>query len=71
MESVDEIFQLSTTELIGANAEDEADSIHEIGFSGAVGADDGGEVVERANLLESFVGFEVGEFEAEDFAWRL
>lgn len=71
IESVDEIFQLSATELVGANAEDEADGIHEVGFSGAVGADDGGEIVERADLLESFVGFEVGEFQAEDFAWRV
>lgn len=51
-----------------AYAEDEADGVHEVGFSGPVRADNGGEVEEWADCLESFVGFEVFELEADDFA---
>lgn len=52
----------------GADAEDEADGVHEIGLTGAVGADDGREVVEGADGLEALVGLEVLELEAEDLA---
>lgn len=50
----------------GADAEDEADGVHEVGLPGAIGADDGGEVVEGADGLKPLVGLEVLELEAVD-----
>ena len=61
VEGVDEVFELSAAELAGANAEDEAYGIHEVGFAGAIGADNGGEVVKRTDGLEALVGLEILE----------
>lgn len=55
--------------MTGADPEDEADGVHEVGFTGAVGANNGGEIGERADGLVALVGFEVLELEAVDFAW--
>lgn len=52
---VDQVLQLGAPELTRAYAEDEADGVHEVGFSGPVRADNGGEVEEWADCLKSFV----------------
>lgn len=54
----------------GADAEDEADGVHEVGLARSVGADDGGEVVEGADGLKPLVGLEVLELQPVDFARR-
>lgn len=51
-----------------ADSQDEADGVHEVGLTGAIGADDGGEVVEGADHLVALVGLEVLELQAVDFA---
>ena len=68
VEGVDEVLELRATELAGADAEDEADGVHEVGLAGAVGAKDGGEVVEGTDHLEALVGLEILHLEAVDFA---
>lgn len=68
VEGVDEVLELRAAELASADAEDEADGVHEIGLAGAVGADDGGEVVEGTDHLEALVGLEILYLEAVDFA---
>ena len=70
IESIDEVLELRTAELAGANAEDEADGVHEVGFSSAIRTDYGGEVEEGADHLVAFVGFEVLEFETVDLTGR-
>lgn len=66
VEGIDEVLELRTAELAGADAEDEADGVHEVGLTGAVGADDGGEVVEGADHLEALVGLEILHLQTVD-----
>lgn len=67
VESVDQVLQLSPTELARPYAEDEANCIHEVGLSGTIGANNRREVVEGTDGLEALVGLEVLELQAEDF----
>lgn len=66
VEGVDEVLELRTAELAGADAEDEADGVHEVGLTSAVGADDGSEVVEGADHLEALVGLEIVHLQTVD-----
>lgn len=70
VEGVDEVFELRAAEVACADTEDEADCVHEVGLAGAVGTDDGGEVVERTDGLEALVGLEILHLETVDFARR-
>lgn len=70
VERVDEILELRATELAGTDAEDEAYGVHEVRFSGAVGANDGGEVGEGTDHLEAFVRLEILHLQAVDFPRR-
>mmetsp|Transcript_34263 Transcript_34263/g.72158 ORF Transcript_34263/g.72158 Transcript_34263/m.72158 type:complete len:226 (-) Transcript_34263:417-1094(-) len=58
-----EIAHLAGTQRARLDAEDEGYGVHEVGFSGTIGADDAGEVEEGADALSARVGFEVFEFE--------
>lgn len=49
------------------NAKDEGYGVHEVGFPGTVGANDGGEFLKRANDLFARIGFEIFEFEVRDW----
>lgn len=70
VEGVDEVLELGAAEVAGADAEDEANGVHEVGLAGAVGADDGGEVEEGADGLVALVGLEVLQLQADDLAAR-
>lgn len=65
---VDEVLKLRAPEVRRPDAEDEADGIHEVRLAGAVGADDGCEVVEGPNGLVALVRLEVVELQAVDLA---
>lgn len=68
--SVDQILQLGPTELSRPYAEHEADSVHEVGFPGAIGANYRREVIEGTDCLKALVGLEVLELQAVDFPRR-
>lgn len=70
VEGVDEVLELRASELAGPNAKHEADGVHEVGLAGAVGADDGGEVVEGTDDLVPLVRLEVLHLQPEDFPRR-
>lgn len=70
VEGVDEVLELGAAEVAGADAEDEANGVHEVGLAGAVGPDDGGEVEEGADGLVALVGLEVLQLQADDLAAR-
>ena len=61
VEGVDEVLELCATELASADAKDEAYGVHEVRLAGAIGTDNGGEVVEGTDGLEALVGLEILE----------
>jgi len=70
VEGVDEVLELRAAEMAGADAEDEANGVHEVGLSSAVGADDGSEVVEWTDHLEALVGLEILHLQTVDSSRR-
>lgn len=68
--SVDQVLQLGPTELPRPYTEHEADSVHEVGFPGAIGANYRREVVERTDCLLALVRLEVLKLQAEDLPRR-
>jgi len=58
---VDKILELRSPELLAANSQNEADSIHHIGFASPVRPDDSSESFKRPDCVCPIIRFEIGD----------
>ena len=68
VEGVHQIPEHRASKLRGLDAEDEGDGVHQVGLAAAVRADDGRELLERADDLVALVRLEVVALDAGDHA---
>lgn len=61
---IKKVLQNTSTKLLSVEAEHEADGIHQIALSSAIGSDDTGEIGERTDDLPAAVTLEVLELKA-------